>query len=121
MADAGADWFRDLVRAAFASAHPETGERQVGETFCLVPKKNSKTTNSAAAGITALLMNETPNAPMQIIGQTKEIAATFFAQAKGMIEADLPDPETGESYLQNRLHVRDHKEEISDRLNDSTL
>ena len=121
LAEAGADWFRDLLRAAFGSAHPETGERQVGEIFCLVPKKNSKTTNAAATGLTALLMNETPNAPMQIIGPTKEIAATCFNQIKGMIEADPPDPETGESYLQNRFHVRDHKEEIYDRLNGSTL
>jgi len=121
LAEAGADWFRDLIRAAFGSADPETGERQVGEIFCLVPKKNSKTTNAAATGLTALLLNETPNAPMQIIGPTKEIAATCFNQIKGMIEADPADPDTGESYLQNRFHVRDHKEEIFDRLNGSTL
>lgn len=119
--DAGGDWFRALVRAAFGSAHPETGERQVGEIFCLVPKKNSKTTNSAALGITALLLNQVPNAEMLIVGPTKEIAETCFGQAKGMIDADPPDPETGESYLANRFHVRDHAQEIVDRLTGASL
>jgi phage terminase large subunit-like protein len=121
LAEAGGEWFRDLVRAAFGSADPETGERQVGEIFCLVPKKNSKTTNSAALGLTAMLLNTVPNAPMLIVGPTKEIADTCFSQAKGMIEADPVDPDTGESYLTNRFHVRDHAQEIVDRLTGATL
>lgn len=60
MAEACGDWFRALVAAAFGSSDPVTGERGVGEIFCLVPKKNSKTTNSAAFGLTALLVNKTP-------------------------------------------------------------
>jgi phage terminase large subunit-like protein len=119
--EAGGEWFRDLVRAAFGSDDPETGERLVGEIFCLVPKKNSKTTNSAALGLVALLLNEVPNAPMLIVGPTKEIADTCFSQAKGMIEADPVDEETGESYLQNRFHVKDHSQEIVDRLTGATL
>lgn len=121
LADAGADWFRALVRAAFGSSDPETHERQVGEIFCLVPKKNSKTTNSAAFGLTALLLNSVPNAEMFIVGPTKEVAATCFAQAKGMIEADPKEAETGESYLENRFWVRDDRQEIVDRLNGTVL
>lgn len=121
LAEAGADWFRALVRAAFGSADPATGERQVGEIFCLVPKKNSKTTNSAAFGITALLVNTVPNAEMYVVGPTKEVADTCFSQAKGMIEADPVDEETGESYLKNRFWVRDATQEIQDRLTGAVL
>lgn len=121
LADAGGDWFRDLVRAAFGSADPETGERQVGEIFCLVPKKNSKTTNSAAFGITALLLNKVPNAEMYIVGPTKEVADTCFSQAKGMIDADPVDEDTGESYLANRFWVRDAEQQIVDRLTGAVL
>lgn len=121
LAEAGADWFRALVRAAFGSADPDTGERRVGEIFCLVPKKNSKTTNSAAFGLTALLLNTVPNAEMYVVGPTKEVADTCFSQAKGMIEADPADDETGESYLQNRFWVRDATQEIVDRLTGAVL
>lgn len=121
LGEAGGEWFRDLVRAAFGSTDPISRERQVGEIFCLVPKKNSKTTNSAALGLVALLLNQTPNAEMLIVGPTKEVAETCFSQAKGMIEADPADPETGEAYLPNRFHVKDHKQEIEDRLTGATL
>ena len=53
MADACGDWFRDLVAAAFGPADPVMAERAVGEIFCLVPRKNSKTTNVAGIGLTA--------------------------------------------------------------------
>ncbi|WP_291732321.1 terminase large subunit [Leisingera sp. F5] len=121
MRDACGDWFRALVRAAFGSADPETGENRVGEIFCLVPKKNSKTTNSGALGITALLVNETPNAEMLIVGPTKDVADTCFSQIRGMIEADPEDPETGRSYLQDRFNVREGSQEIVDRHNGAKL
>jgi phage terminase large subunit-like protein len=43
LAQAGGEWFRDIIRAVFGSVDAVTGERGVGEVFCLVPKKNSKT------------------------------------------------------------------------------
>lgn len=119
--DAGGDWFRALVAAAFGSTDAATGERAVGEIFCLVPKKNSKTTNSAALGLVALLVNETPNAEMLIVGPTKEVADTCFSQARGMIDADPVDPETGRAYLPDRFHVRDHQKEIVDRVTGARL
>lgn len=121
MGDACGDWFKSIVRAAFGSVDPDTGERAVGEIFCLVPKKNSKTTNSAALGITALLVNQRPNVEMLIIGPTKDVADTCFRQMKGMIEADPIDPITGEAYLPNRFHVADHEKKITDRRNGATL
>ncbi len=119
--DAGGDWFRDIVRAAFGSTDPATGERGVGEIFCLVPKKNSKTTNSAALGLTALLLNETPNAEMLIVAPTMGVAETCFGQAAGMIAADPDDPDTGKPYLPARFAVAHHTKTITDRKTGATL
>lgn len=121
MGEACGDWYREIVRAAFGSIDPETRERFLNEILCLVPKKNSKTTYSAGLGITALLLNKVPNATMIVVGPTKELADTLFSQAKGIIEADPVDPETGEAYLVNRFHVNEGDQEITDRLNGTTL
>lgn len=121
LGEAGGEWFREIVRAAFGSRDPVTGENRVGEIFCLVPKKNSKTTNSAALGLTALLLNDRPNAEMLIVAPTKEVADTCFRQAARMVEADPPDPETGKTYLPARFHVAEHLKTITDRVNGSTL
>lgn len=115
MADAAGEWTRDIVRAAFGSINKTTGARQVAELFCLVPKKNSKTTNGAGIMITAMLMNERPNAEMLFVGPTQEIADLAFQQASGMIEADE------DGYLQKRFHVKEHLKTIEDRLNGATL
>ena len=88
LADAAGDWFRDIVRAVFGSLDEATGARRVSEVFCLVPKKNSKTTGAAALAITAMLMNKRPNAEMLLVGPTQEVANLAFQQAVGMIEAD---------------------------------
>jgi phage terminase large subunit-like protein len=80
-----------------------------------VPKKNSKTTGGAGIMLTALLMNERPNAELLFVGPTQEIANLAFEQASGMIEAD-------ESYfLSKRFQVRDHVKEIIDRKTGATL
>ena len=104
--EAGGDWVRVIARAAFGSIDPETGERFVGEIFNLVPKKNGKTTNSAALGILWLLMNNRPNVDGVIIGPTQEVADKCFAQASAMIAAD--------EYLSSRLKVDDYKKTITD-------
>ena len=106
MAEAGGEWIRDIVRAAFGSIDPETGKRFVGEIFNLIPKKNSKTTNAAALGLVALLMNRRPNIDGVIIGPTQEVADKCFAQATGMIDAD--------PYLRRRFKVIEHKKTIID-------
>ncbi len=111
MGEAAGEWQRDIVRAIFGSIDPASGRRMVGEVFCLVPKKNSKTTGAAAIGLTALLMNARPNAEMMLLGPTQEIASTGFQQCTGMIAAD-PD-----GYLQRRFHIQDHNKTIRDRTN----
>lgn len=85
--DAAGEWFRDVVRAVFGSLDPVTGVRHVPGVFALVPKKNSKTTNSAALMLTAVIMNQRPNAQFGLFGPTQEIADLAFAAAANMIKA----------------------------------
>ena len=106
MEEVGGEWIRDIVRAAFGSIDRKTGKRLVGEIFNLIPKKNSKTTNAAALGLIALLMNSRPNIDGVIIGPTQEVADKCFAQAAGMIEAD--------PYLRKRFKIIEHKKTILD-------
>jgi len=106
MAEAAGDWIRDIVRAAFGSVDPVTGKRSVGEIFNLIPKKNAKTTNAAALGLIALLMNRTPNIDGIIIGPMQEVADKCFAQAVAMIDAD--------PYLRRRFKPIEHKKTIVD-------
>lgn len=106
MAEAAGEWMRDMVRAAFASVDPETGARQVGEIFNLVPKKNGKTTNAAALGLVALQLNTTPNIKGVIVGPTQAVADTCFGQMEAMIAAD--------PWLARRFKVDPHKKQITD-------
>lgn len=113
MEDAAGDWQRDIVRAIFGSL--VEGVRMVPEVFCMVPKKNSKTTGGAAIALTALLMNKRPRAQLIFVGPTQEVADLAFEQCAGMIDADP------EGYLQRRFHVQDHIKTITDRTNKAKL
>lgn len=113
MKEAAGQWFRDIVRAAFGGVERRINDegltdfiRRVGEVFILIPKKNSKTTNAAALGIVALMMNSRPNVDGVIIGPTQEVADKCFAQMQGMITAD--------EYLSKRFRVVEHKKTIID-------
>lgn len=85
--DAAGDWFRDVVRAIFGSIDPVTRVRRVPGVFLEVPKKNSKTTNAAALMLTALLMNQRPNAQFGLFGPTQEVADLAFSAASNMVKA----------------------------------
>lgn len=113
LGEAAGDWFRDVVRAVFGSIDDATGIRQVPGVFLLVPKKNSKTTNGAALMLTALLMNERPNAAFALFGPTQEIADLAFAAVSGMVAADKD--------LDTLLHVRDHLKTVVNRVTGATL
>ncbi len=104
LGDAGGPWFRDIVEAIFG-AMPDHGARNIVEVFNLVPKKNSKTTNSAALMLTAMMMAERPRADLLLIGPTQIVAEGCFGQAVGMIQAD-PD-------LRGRFHVQTHIKKIT--------
>lgn len=107
MADAGADWFRDIVRALFGSIDPATKRRMIRELFLLVPKKQNKTTGGALLMLTALLLNERPRAPFLLTGPVQKTADDAFAAAAGAIELD--------PVLAKKLHVRDHLKTIIHR------
>lgn len=105
--DAGGEWFRDMVRALYGSWDASSRTRHIREIFCLVPKKNSKTTGSAGIMVTALLHNTRPRAELLLIAPTIEIASLAYSQALGMIEAD--------PVLKAKCHIQDHKKQITYR------
>lgn len=106
---AAGDWFREILGALLGSIDPQTGDRLIRELFLLVPKKNSKTTNSAGLMLTALLMNERPRVKFLLTGPTQEVSDLAFDQAVGMIEND-PD-----GFLQKRMHIQGHLKTITNR------
>lgn len=116
--DAAAPWAKAFVGAIFGLVEMSDDRsvvlnRTVRRFFQLVPKKNSKTTNSAAIMLTALLRNRRPNAEFLLVGPTQDTAGLAYDQAEGMVAAD--------PWLRNRFHRRDHLKTIEDRTNGATL
>jgi phage terminase large subunit-like protein len=107
------DWFRDIIRALHGSLDPLTGERHIREVFCLVPKKNSKTSYGAGLMLTSLLLNTRPKAVFLLVAPTQDITEIAFSQVEGMIGLDPG--------LQDLLHVQRHLKRITDRRNSATL
>lgn len=116
--DVAGQWTKDFVAAIFGTVEMNedrsviTG-RKVRKFFQVVPKKNGKTTNSAAIMLTALLRNRRPNADFLLVGPTQATAELAYDQANGMIAAD--------AWLRKRFHTRDHVKTIEDRKNGSKL
>lgn len=107
LAEAGGDWFRDIVRALFGSLDPITRDRAIRELMLLVPKKNSKTTNGALLMLTALLLNERPHASLIMTAPVQDVAQLAFDAAAGAIALD--------PVLSKKLHVREHLKTIVHR------
>lgn len=107
LADAAGDWFRDIVRAQFGSWDEGRKVRHIEEIFCLVPKKNSKTSYGGLLGLTTLLLNRRPRAKLLCCGPTQDVADLAFSQVKGAIALD--------EVLSRKLHVRDHLKKIVHR------
>jgi len=118
---AAGQWQNDVVAAIFGSVDSTTGARRVGEVFELVPKKNAKTTKAAAIALTYMLRNRRPHADMMIVAPTQKIAETAFEQAAGMIDAGLDIEGVEESWLRDRLHVREHRKAIECRVTGAKL
>ena len=112
-AEAGGEWFRDIVRAMFGSVDPVTKARMIRELFLLVPKKNSKTTNGALLMLTALLLNQRPRAPFLLTAPFQKTANEAFSAIAGAIALD--------SVLEAKLHVRDHLKTVIHRETQASL
>jgi len=107
LGEAAGDWARNIVAALFGSWDPVNEIRHIEEIFCLVPKKNSKTTYlGAGLMLTALFMNQRPRAEFVFVGPTQAIADLAYSQADGMIGLD---PE-----LTKRFKRREHLKQIED-------
>lgn len=113
MGDAAAPWFKEIVRAFFGSVNPATRERMIRTFFVMVPKKNGKSIYSAGLMLTAMLMNNRPNATFVIAAPSREAAANSFHKAAQMAQAS---PE-----LVERFQVKWHDDSIFDRSNGSEL
>ena len=107
MAQAGGDWFRDIIGALFGSLDHATGKRMIRELFLLVPKKNSKTSSGALLMLTALLLNERPHAPFILTAPVQDVAEIAFGAIAGAIALD--------EVLRAKLHVREHVKTIVHR------
>lgn len=105
--DAAGDWFRDIVRALCGSLDPVSKQRLIREVFCLVPKKNSKTSYGALLMLTMLLLNVRPRAPFILTAPVQDTAELAFSQAAGAIALD--------PVLDKKLHVREHLKTIVHR------
>jgi phage terminase large subunit-like protein len=88
LADAGGEWFLEVVRALFGSWDSEQLFRHIRELFILCPKKSSKTTYAAALLLTAVLMSPRPRSEFLFIGPTQAVADLAFRQAAGMVALD---------------------------------
>lgn len=107
MAEAGGDWFRDIVRAMFGCVDRATMIREIVELLLLVPKKNNKTTGGALLMLTALVMNQRPRAPFALMAPVQDTAEEAFAAAEGAIALD--------PVLEKLFHVRSHLKTIIHR------
>jgi len=113
LGDASGDWFREIVRAMFGGYDPVTRQRYIRELFCLVSKKNSKTTNGALLMLTALLLNERPRAPFLLTAPFQKTADEAFSAIAGAIALD--------PVLERVLYVRDHLKTIVHRTSKANL
>lgn len=111
LGEAAGDWFRDIVRAIFGSMRD--GRRMVHGAVVLVPKKNSKTTNSAGLMLTALVLNERPFARFGLFGPTQEVSDLAFTAVAGMVAADR--------HMAKLLHVQEHVKTITHRVTNASL
>ncbi|WP_246022243.1 terminase large subunit [Pararhodobacter zhoushanensis] len=81
-------WVFDLVRVIFGSYDPEARRRMIRNFFLMIPKKNGKSSISAAIIVVAAILNDRPMAELILIAETQNIAKIAFRQAQGIIELD---------------------------------
>jgi phage terminase large subunit-like protein len=113
MAEAGGDWFREIVEVVIGSYDPVTKSRKIKELFLLIPKKNMKTTGGALIMLLLLIYNERPNGLGVMCAPVHEVAEVAFKAIAGAIELD--------PVLSRVFDVREHWKLVIDRRNDAEL
>lgn len=113
MAEACGPWYFPIVEALFGSYDTEARRRMIQEYFLLIPKKNGKSSSGGALMLTALIMNERPEAEFNLIAPTMQIAGIAFKQAVGTIKADPS--------LSKLFRTVDHRRTIINLQTDATL
>lgn len=113
--DKCAPWVFPIVEALFGSYDPIEDVRRIQEYFLLVPKKNGKSTISAAIMLTAIICNvkRRPGAEFNFLAPSIEIAGISFRQARGMIKLD--------EKLNELFHIQDNIRRITHRNSGSFL
>lgn len=105
LGSAGGPWFFEIVEVMFGAFDEDLGKRWLQELFLMTPKKNAKSTNVAGLGVTAALRIKRPEAEIQILAPTKEIAGQSYGQARGMIKKD--------PVLDTMFHIQDNIKQIT--------
>lgn len=113
VAEAGGEWFQQVVRCMFGAVDPGTGDREIRDLFALVPKKNAKTTFGALGMVTAVLMNKRPRATFLMTAPVQDTAQLAFDAAAGAIELD--------PVLNAKFHIRHHLKTIIHRETKASL
>lgn len=93
------EWFFRIAET-LAGGLLDIDTQLVQNVLLAIPKKNSKTSSSAALMLALMMMTPRPNSEFLLIGATKEISSTALKQAAGIIRAD---PE-----LSAEFKVREH-------------
>jgi len=113
MEQACGEWFFPIVAALFGSYDRTTNTRHIQEVFQLIPKGNSKSSNGGAVMLTAIILNQRPEAEFLFIAPTIEIASIAYKQAKGTIRLHPK--------LSKIFQVQDHIRRITHTQSGATL
>lgn len=113
MRDSTEPWLVDFVRCIFGAYDEQAKRQQIREAMVLISKKNSKSTAAAGIMLTAMLLNQRPNAEMIILAPTVEIANNAFDPLQAMIREE---PE-----LADLFRVQGHIRTVTHYLTGATL
>ena len=110
LATHGGDWFMDFATHWFGAVQntPSGSKRTLSEAFILVPKKNSKTSYSAALMLVHMLRPSRPEADYVLCAPTREISNIAWKQCVDIIECS----EIGGYPMQDMFHVQKNTKEI---------
>jgi hypothetical protein len=91
LAQAGGQWFRDIVGAWAGAWEPAARKREISEILCLVPKKNSKTTGGTGLMLTAMMMNQRhgPNSFWSVRRRQSDGCTASHSQPRLLLMAEL--------------------------------